>query len=159
MSNSAQYQTYDEFLVQFDEEDIIAVAGIGGHNSVGGRVIDQPRVESVINRARSRIDGYVLARFPVLADTNAADMPAALKGAAGDIAFYWLRDREGDRGTVDDVVRTRFKDAIKYLEGIQSGKIDLGLSGAGAEQPDGGIGGVSGSFPESRSNDVLDGYR
>ena len=159
MASTTQYQTYDEFLVQFDEEDILAVAGIGGYNSVNGREIDQPRVENVINRARSRVDGYVLARFPILAETPPADIPEALKGAAGDIAFYWLRDREGDRGTVDDVVRKRFEDAIKYLEGIQSGKIDLGLISSGSEQPDGSIGGVSGSFPASRSDDALEGYR
>jgi len=159
MTNSTQYQTYDEFLVQFDEEDILAVAGVGGYNSSGGRKIDQPRVESVINRARSRVDGYVLSRFPILAETPPADMPPALKGAAGDIAFYWLRDREGDRGTVDEVVRKRFEDAIKYLEGIQSGKIDLGLAGSGSEQSDGSVGSVSGSFPPSRSDAALEGYR
>jgi phage gp36-like protein len=154
---TAKYLTYDEFLIQFDDEDILAVAGIGGFNSAGGRVIDQPRVENIIARAISRVDGYVLARFPVLKDLPAAEMPPALKGAVGDIAFYWLRDREGDKGTVDDVVRTRFQDAIKYLEGIQSGKIDLGFSGAN-EQPDGTLGGVSGNFPDSRSDAALDGF-
>lgn len=153
------YLTYADFLELFDEEDVKAVAGIGGYNSSAPRTINQTRVEKVIARAKSRIDGYVLARFPVLAETEPADMPEALKGAAGDMVYYWLRDREGDRGTVDDTLRTRFADAIKYLEGIQSGKIDLGLGALSSETPDGALGGVSGSFPEPRSDAVLEGYR
>ncbi len=154
--SDGDYLTYDDFLAMFDEEDIKAIAGIGGYNSSVEREIDKPRIEKVIARAKSRIDGYVLARFPTLAETAAETMPEALKGAAGDMVHYWLRDREGDRGTVDDVVKTRFNDAIKYLEGIQSGKIDLGVSGG--ENADGSLGAITGSFPVSRAKTALDGY-
>ena len=152
------YLTFDEFLIMFDEEDIIAVAGIGGYNSSEGRVIDKDRIEMVIARAKSRIDGYVLSRFPSLTDVEAAAMPDALKGAAGDMVNYWLRDREGDRGTVDEVLRKRFEDALKYLEGIQSGKVDLGPSISGGEASNSALGSISGNFPDSRADDALDGY-
>lgn len=153
---NGQYLTYDEFLVMFDHEDILAVAGIGGYNSSVDRTINQPRIEKVLARAKSRIDGYVLARFPILADTASDVMDEALKGACGDMVWYWLRDREGDRGTVDSLAKERFQDAIKYLEGIQSGKIDLGI--VSGKTPDGSIGSIKGSFPESRSDKALDGY-
>ena len=156
--STGTYLTYDEFLLMFDEEDILAVAGIGGHNSAAGRVIDQARVETVITRANSRIDGYVLSRFSALAGTPAANIPEALKGAAGDIVNYWLRDREGNRSTVGDVLRQRFEDALKYLSGIQSGKVDLGSDFVGGEITNKALGGISGNFPDSRSDDALDGY-
>jgi len=155
MSNG-QYLTYDEFLVMFDHEDIISVAGIGGYNGSAPRTPNRPRIEKVLARAASRVDGYVLAQFPTLAGTASDAMPEALKGACGDMVWYWLRDREGDRGTVDSLAKERFSDAIKYLESIQSGKVDLGIKSG--KSPDGNIGGISGSFPESRSDKALNGY-
>ena len=157
MNASGQYLTFQDLRDLFDHEDLLAIAGEGGYNAAGGRVLNETRINRVIARAQSRIDGYVLSRFPTLTETEPDEMPEALKGAAGDMVFYWLRDREGDRGTVDNVIKNRFDDAIRYLEKIQAGKIDLpGFVQTVATTATSG--GIMGSFPEPRADRVLDGY-
>jgi len=122
--------------------------------------VDFARLEAAIERAASLADGYVLARFPQLANMPAADIPAALKGAVADIARWYLRDETGDAGVKDDVVRKRYEDALAYLKGVQEGRIDLtsdapALAGAA----DGPVGRVHADMPPSRAAAAMRGWR
>ena len=160
---TGSYLTVDELIALSSEEDLIALAGIGGFNSAGGRTLDRDRLSAQIRRAQSLIDAQVLNRFPGLVAVPCADMPASLKGAAADLVVYWLRDRVADRGAVDDVTRARYLDVIDFLKGIRDGKTDLGpgrdglggLPGGGAGQTDR----IAGSFPAARAPSMLEGWR
>ncbi len=154
------YLTVAEFVELFGRDEVLAIAGIGGPNSAGGRQVDEPRVAAAISRAASLADGHCLARYPALANLPAADVPAALKGAVADIARWYLRDRAGDRGAVDEVVRKRYEDALNYLHGIADGSVDLASEAPGLlPSPDGPVGRVHAAMPASRADVALTGWR
>lgn len=153
-----RYLTVAGLVALFSEENLIPLAGIGGFNSASGRVLDEAKLQAQIDRAQSLIDGYVLGRFPGLGSLTYETMPASLKGAAGDLVIYWLRDRVGDKGNVDDVVQTRYREVIRWLEGIRDGKTDFGASVPALTPETGVANSIQGSFPESRAETVLEGY-
>ncbi len=151
--------TVEDFIALFGEREVLAIAGIGGPNSAGGRRVDEARVQAAIERAASLAGGYVLAGFPQLAEMPAVDMPAALCGAVADITRWYLRDDTGDAGMKDDVVRRRYEDALAWLEGVQAGRIDLASDApelAGAA--DGPVGRVHADMPASRAASAMRGW-
>lgn len=151
--------TCDAFIARRDGADLLAVAGIGGPNSSAGRTLNMAKIDAVLARANDEIASRVLPRYPRLAEVAAASMPEALKGCADDMAWYWLRDREGDRGTVDEIVRKRFEDARAYLRAIAKGEADLSLDLDGDGRPDPGLAAGTADFPPARAPGVLEGYR
>ena len=154
--------TRDAFIARRDGADLLAVAGIGGPNSSAGRTLNTDKIDAVLARANDEIASRVMPRYPRLADVATETMPEALKGCADDMAWYWLRDREGDRGTVDEIVRKRFEDAQAYLRAIARGEADLSLDLDGDGQPDPGLSPGSAAvadFPPARAPGVLEGYR
>ena len=87
-------------------------------------------------------------------------MPAALAGAVADIARWFLRDKAGDKGAVDDVVRQRYEDALTWLRRVQSGEVDLASEIPGLlPVPDGPLGPVQAEMPASRAEAALKGWR
>ncbi|WP_310620890.1 phage protein Gp36 family protein [Flexibacterium corallicola] len=153
MSNE-RYLTLGEFKALHDEEDLLAVCGLGGYNSASGRVLNEGKLYEYMGRAQSLIDGYLLSRFPQLKTLPVEQMPQALKGAASDLIIYWLRDRVGDQGGVDDVVKSRYTDAIRFLKDVRERKADLGLPALSTTPTKSS---VQGSFPESRSASAWEG--
>ena len=159
-SNSqGRYLTVDELIGMHNERDLLALARVGGFNSTTGASINRDRLQAQIDRAQSVIDGHVLARFPHLANLASSAMPPSLKGIASDLAIYWLRDRVGDAGGVDDVVRNRYLDAMKSLESIRDGKTDLGSGLTGLSGGDGQTDRIQGAFPAPHAPSLLEGYR
>lgn len=156
---SGLYLTVDELIALHDEQTLLTVARVGGFNSSAGPAIDRDRLQTQIDRAQSVIEGYVLARFPGLVNLATADMPKSLKGAASDLVIYWLRDRVGDAGSVDDTTRERYRDIIDWLKAIRDGKSDLGAGLTGLASGGGTTDRVLGTFPESRASSALEGYR
>ena len=156
----SDYLTVAEFVGQFGQREVLAIAGIGGPNGAAGRQVDEPRVAAAIRRAASLADGYVLARHPQLANMPPAEVPAALKGAVADIARWYLRDRAGDKSAMDEVVRKRYEDALAWLRGVTDGSIDLASEIPGAlAAPDGPLGRVHADMPASRADAALSGWR
>ncbi len=154
------YLTVADFIAQFGEAEVLAIAGIGGPNSAGGRQVDEPKVQAALDRAASLVDGYVLARYPALADLTQQEIPAALAGAVADIARWFLRDKAGDKGAVDEVVRQRYEDALTWLRRVQSGEVDLASETPGLlPVPDGPLGPVRAEMPASRTEAALKGWR
>lgn len=156
---TGRYLTVDELIALHDEQTLLALARVGGFNSSTGASIDRDRLQVQIDRAQSVIDGYVLARFPGLGTLATAEMPPSLKGAASDLVIYWLRDRVGDAGSVDETTRTRYRDVMDWLKGVRDGKTDLGANLAGLANGGGQTDRILGSFPESRATSALEGYR
>lgn len=151
----------EAFLARADQDDLLAVAGVGGPNSSAGRTVNADKVNAALARANDTAASYLLPRYPDLLDLLPADAPQALAGAVFDLAWYWLRDRDGGRGTVDDVVRRRYDDALKYFDDLAKGRAALHLDSDNDGAADSGYGAVDtvhGDFAEARAPGVLRGY-
>jgi phage gp36-like protein len=113
------YATLADLIAQFGDREVVAIAD---RNRDG--VVDQPIVDGAVQRASTKIDSYLAARYALPLTT----VPAVLVEVCCDIARYNLC---GAEVTETDVVRLRYKDAIKTLEQIRSGTLDVGLTAAG----------------------------
>ena len=156
-----EFLTLDEFKAMQDEKDLLAVAGIGGPNSSAGRQVNDVKLAQHLARANSMAASKVVPRYPQLATIQADEVPDLLKGAVSDLAWYWLRDREGDRGTVDKTLRDKFNDAMNWLKDIETGATDpfYGLDFDVMDQSEEDIfRGVVADMPAPRTDDVLKGY-
>ncbi|BCB26472.1 hypothetical protein SKTS_13580 [Sulfurimicrobium lacus] len=74
--------------------------------------------------ADSAINGYLATRYPV----PLATVPRLVLVAACDLARYALYD---DMAT--ETITTRYKDAVKLLEAISKGLVNLGVDASGAK--------------------------
>ena len=159
-----RFLTADDFIAQFGEAEARQIAGSGDFNSLEGSQIDHELIEAEIAFTDELIAGYVLARHAWVGGLDVADMPNLLKGLGGDIVRYRLRDKESGKGQVSDTVETRYKDALKRLEAIQAGKLDVPrdrLNGAdleGMDLPEGNSDTVRMSGPAPQSDAILEGY-
>lgn len=153
-----RYITIDELISMNDQTHLLAICGIGGPNSAGGRQIDRDRLQTIINRANSLIDGYLKSRYPRIAKIAVGDMDDSLKGAASDLVIYWLRDRVGDKAGVDDTVKTRYRDIINWLKEIRDGQVELNLPGLFSTNETNNPSGIRGAFPPSAAAKALDGF-
>lgn len=159
-----RFLTAQDFIVQFGEREASQIAGTGDFNSLEGSQVDLEAIEAEIAFVDELIAGYVLARHPWVAEQNVADIPNILKGLGGDIVRYRLRDKHSGKGQVSDTVETRYKDALKRLEAIQQGKLDLprdrtaGVDQTQIELPNGSGDVTCISGPAPRSDAILEGY-
>lgn len=159
-----RYLTSADFVAQFGEAEARQIAGTGAFNTPEGSQINEAEIEGEIAFADELISGYVLARHPWVGDQAVADVPNLLKGLGGDIVRYRLRDKHAGKGQVSETVETRFKDALKRLEQIQQGKLDLPRDRRGGddvhpvELPGSGsdVARISGPLPQS--DQILEGY-
>ena len=78
----------------------------------------QTAVDSAIDDAESTCDSYIAGRY----DVPVATPPAALKGAAADLAIYNLWQRSPNMPTNISEARD---DAIKWLKDVASGTATL----------------------------------
>lgn len=83
-----------------------------------------PLIESAIVDADGEIDGYLNARYP----TPLATIPKVITKMSKDIALFNLISRIGiDEGERENVVLTRYKNAIRFLENVAKGLINIGI--------------------------------
>ncbi len=114
------YATQADMIAAFGEREVIALAD---RDNLG--VLDAALLAGALANAVGEIDTYLGARYAV----PLADVPALIVTCCCDIARYRL---SGASVTEVDTVRNRYKDAIRFLEGVRDGKTDLtGSLGAG----------------------------
>jgi len=77
-------------------------------------------IDEALATADDEINGYLSRRYVL----PLPEVPDLLKRQAVVIAFYWLGDRDHQ---VTDLLQDRYDRAIKKLQEIASGKVDLGL--------------------------------
>jgi phage gp36-like protein len=159
-----RFLTSDDFIAQFGEREAQAIAGTNDFNSLEGSQIDHTQIEDEIAFVDELIAGYVLARHLWLRDLDVSDVPNLLKGLGGDIVRYRLRDKQGGKGQVSETVDKRHSDALKRLEAIQSGKLDLPRDRADGEDlvapelPASSTDAARISGPPSQAAALLEGY-
>lgn len=105
-------------------------------DSVPAQIVVTANVDQAIADAGELIDGYLRGRYTL----PLSPVPGLITTLTGDIAVYRLYARRV-KITPPEGVTERYKNALKLLEQIQSGKIALG---AGALQGGGSTPALSG---------------
>lgn len=83
-----------------------------------------PLIEQAIDDADGEIDGYLASRYP----TPLKKVPKVINKYSKDIAVYNLFSRAGlDEGERENNYLTRYKAAIKFLELVAKGTVDIGM--------------------------------
>lgn len=114
------YATLADMTARFGEEQLIQLS-----DRAGTGVMDESVIEQALADASAVVDGYLAGRYPVPLDP----VPAILVGYVCDLARYNLYP---DAQMPDEhPVRQRHKDAIRFLETVGQGKLNLG----GAPEP------------------------
>lgn len=84
-----------------------------------------PLIEEAIGDADGEIDGYLAKRYPVPLSPS----PKVLNKFSKDIAVYNLFSRAGiDEGEKEKNYLNRYKAAVRFLENVAKGVIDIGVS-------------------------------
>jgi phage gp36-like protein len=94
----------------------------------GAGSIQDARVTEAIAQADALIDTYLGGRYAV----PLSSVPAVVRQCSVDIALYYLYKRtvEGFAEAGDSTRRTAYKDAVRTLEDIRSGKMGLPIASA-----------------------------
>lgn len=114
---STAYTTQAQMVERFGEQELIQLTDRDGH---AGAIVEAV-LDAAIGDAGATIDGYLGGRYPL----PLAVVPHNLNRTAADLARYYLYDNRLDE---QHPAARRYKDAIRYLEQVGSGKLQLGLS-------------------------------
>lgn len=109
------YCTKSDILNQVEEEILIALTDDGELGSV-----DDDVVVRAIADADSTIDAYCQGRYTV----PLSSAPAKIRQISVDISIYNLFSRRDD--TAPETRKDRHKEALRFLEKVAEGKIELG---------------------------------
>lgn len=84
-----------------------------------------PIIEEAIADADGEIDGYLMKRYPV----PFSPAPKVLNKFSKDIAVYNLFSRAGiDEGEKEKNYLNRYNAAVRFLENVAKGIIDIGIT-------------------------------
>lgn len=128
------YATSIDLVNRFGETELIQLSDRASTGAINTVV-----VAAKLADADAEIDGYLAGRYTL----PLAAVPLALVRIACDVARYHLYD---DRPT--EQVSQRYKDAIRFLEMVAKGNVQLGVDSGG------GVPAVTAS-PEHVSNEPV----
>jgi phage gp36-like protein len=120
------YCTLSDILEQIPEHELMALTDDDGVDAVDTSVTDR-----AIADADAEIDGYCGKRYAVPFPAT----PVILRKISVDIVIYNLFARR--QGAPDDR-RTRYKDAVNFLEGVAKGLVSLGVEDPDSTLPETG---------------------
>lgn len=116
------YATPEELISLFGEREI---ALLSTHADNGE--LDREQIEKAIEYAQSEVDSYLAGRYAV---PLASPVPSVVMMVVGDIVRYRLTS--GDV-TEKDPITERYKLALKWLQNVANGMVDLPCKGSGDE--------------------------
>ena len=126
----ASYATVEQVIKRYGDDLLHIIADRDRDGE-----IDQEAVTLALADASGQIDSALAKRYPLPLPIQSR--PALLTRLCVDIAVYWLA--EDGAGATDDK-RRRYEDAMKYLERLADGRIDLPSVSDGIEPPGSGVG-------------------
>lgn len=118
------YITLNDLLAQVDRNKLIQWTNDPTDPQTdenGNLIIVQSVVDEAIENAAAEIDVYVGARYPL----PLPSVPKIIQKLAVDIAVWNLYSRQWG-AEEEDVFYQRYKNAIKLLEKIASGEVQIG---------------------------------
>ncbi len=111
------YSTLDDIKKQVEEAILIQLTDDAGAGEVDTAVVDW-----AIAEADGTIDSYCQGRYAL----PLYPVPPRIVGLSVDIAIYNLYSRRVDE--MPENRKDRFKEAIRFLELVAAGKVDLGVA-------------------------------
>lgn len=108
------YATQADMVAEFGEREVIALTD---RENLGN--VDSVLLLDRLDKASAEIDTYLVGRYALPLSV----VSPLITTYCCDIARYRL---SGAGVTEVDTVRNRYKDAIRFLESVRDGKIDLG---------------------------------
>ncbi len=126
------YATQQNLIDRFGQQEITELT-----DRQNAGAIDSAVVAKAVADADGEINGYLSSRYTLPLDP----VPTVLERIACEIARYYLYE---DR--VTEQVKRRYDDAIKFLKGVSSGAVALGVD-ANSESPS-SIGGPQSDAPD-----------
>lgn len=112
------YCTQTDIEERFGQAELIQLT-----DRVRSGSVDTTAVARAIADASAEVDGYLAGRYTL----PFATIPPVLIRLTCDIAVYNLFAARRNGGMVDDV-RNRYRDAVRLLENIASGKVTFGVT-------------------------------
>lgn len=140
------YATQQDMTDRFSEAELIQITN---NTDLAAVTVDTTRLQSALQDADAEIDARLQPHYAL----PLASVPRLLVNAACDIARYRLYD---DRAT--DQVTRRYEDAIKLIDRIGRGELQLGLDAAQQPTPSNAGAHVQG-VPRTFGRDLLTDYR
>lgn len=124
------YCTVAEVLDMFKEDALNALLGTEYiEDPEERRATLTPYVEGAIEDADAEIDGYLNKRY----DVPVRNPPKVLNKYSKDIAAYNLASRSGiDEDDREKTILTRYNAAIRFLENVAKGIVEIGDNGSGS---------------------------
>lgn len=119
------YCTLTDITGAIPADDLIELTDDASTGAVNQAVIDL-----AIADAGELLDGYLRGRYSL----PLVPAPGLLKTLAVDVAVWRIYSRRV-RLALPEAIDARYKNAIKLLEQIQSGKINLGIGAIVTPQP------------------------
>lgn len=113
------YASKQNLIERYGSEELLQLTDRANTGSIDDTVITRALAD-----ADAEINGYLATRYTL----PLSPLPAALEKLACDIARYRLYE---DR--VTETVAQRYKDAIRFLQEVASGKVTLGIDAANAQ--------------------------
>lgn len=89
-------------------------------DDAGGVAIDNAKVDQAISDADTTINSYLQSRYSMPFATT----PKLINRLSADLAIYFLYQRKYD-ADMPDSMRARYTDAVRMLDAIANGKINL----------------------------------
>jgi phage gp36-like protein len=139
------YCTLDDIKAGMDEDEIIRYTD---DSDTGA--IDTGATDKAIARADALIDAHIAARYTV----PVTPVPDMLNAIAVDIVIYQIYSR---RGQAPDEIRTKYDDAVKFLEKVSAGRVILPMAASAPESRSSGTVAISTS-PRIFSRDTMKGF-
>ena len=114
------YATRDMMVERFGEDELTELTDRDGS---AGAIVDEV-LNTALADATADIDGYLGGRYPL----PLAVVPKMLNRHACDLARYYLYDNRLDK---DHPAARRYAAAIRLLEQVAAGRVQLGLNDQG----------------------------
>ena len=111
------YSVQTDILEQLDEATLIQLT-----DDDGAGEIDDDKVTRAVADADATIDSYCQGRYTI----PLSPVPDKIRQVSVDIAIYNLYSRRDD--TAPEIRKDRYKEAVRFLEKVSDGKIDLGAA-------------------------------
>jgi phage gp36-like protein len=118
------YCDLDDILDMMDEAEVIRYT-----DDEDAGVVNTAVTDKAMAAADALIDSHLATRYGV----PVSPVPGIVRDLAVDIAIYKICSR---RGQSPEEIRTKYEDAVKYLEKVAAGKIRI----PGANPADGNAG-------------------
>lgn len=115
------YATAQHLIARLGQREAIALS-----DRVGAGTPDEAALTQALTDASAEMDGYLGRRYALPLATRAgvalASMPTELRTACIDIARYRMT---GTEIMETESIRTRFKDAITWLQHVAEGRVQI----------------------------------